>query len=664
MNRFNHVIAVAALASGGPAFAAVLQVPQQFNTIQDAIAVSQDGDTIQLGPGVYSVPVDFSGKDIVLQGAGMGATILDGSQANGSVVRMTSGEGTTAELKDLTIQFGNAAKGGGLLLEGASPRITRCRFQRNVAENGGGVWMQGGEPRFIECEFLSNTTITGHGGGVYADGASPVFAECLFHSNSATLHAGAIYLQYSEAAVEDSDFVQNTGDQLFCMGGAILSYEGHLHAADCTFTANSSGSFGAVGVLAGLQPSSSLFDGCHFIRNRAVAAGGLGGAVGARCLNGGASVDMDGCTFRQNTADSGGALYAWDLVATDSKVCSLVLHDCLMQHNAAVEGGAMGLHRGVLAATASTFDSNRADKRGGAVQAVKESSLQLADVLLRGNCAASGGGIHQDHGTLQLDHCRFVRNVARDGGGGCMAEMAAVTDVGSEFTLCSARFGAAMMIMEGDYIGSDGLWAGNMAELGGGAQLAFKSNVSLDGCSISENTCGSTGGALAYGMCTVSIDRCEVVDNSSDFAAGGAWFGDGETKIVESRFANNHSGSGGGMFLSAGQVDLESCEIVDNTAIYAGGGILSQSDPSLSGTIVCGNSPDDIDGPWTDLGGNTVDCCPMDLDGDGVVGISDVIMLLGSLNQPWAPDPTWDFNGDGTVDVLDAVLIFNSQGPC
>ena len=71
MNRMNFYMAVAALTSSGPALSAVLQVPQQFNTIQDAVVASQDGDTIQLGAGVYNVPVDFLGKDIVLQGAGI-----------------------------------------------------------------------------------------------------------------------------------------------------------------------------------------------------------------------------------------------------------------------------------------------------------------------------------------------------------------------------------------------------------------------------------------------------------------------------------------------------------------------------------------------------------------------------------------------------------------
>ena len=121
MNRMKFYMAVAALTSSGPALSAVLQVPQQFNTIQDAVVASQDGDTIQLGAGVYNVPVDYLGKDIVLQGAGMDFTVLSGSQSNGSVVRMTNGEGTSAELSDLTIEFGNAVKGGGLLLDGASP---------------------------------------------------------------------------------------------------------------------------------------------------------------------------------------------------------------------------------------------------------------------------------------------------------------------------------------------------------------------------------------------------------------------------------------------------------------------------------------------------------------------------------------------------------------
>ena len=44
----------------------VLLVPSQYNTIQNAINSSSNGDTILISPGVYNEAISFSGKDIII----------------------------------------------------------------------------------------------------------------------------------------------------------------------------------------------------------------------------------------------------------------------------------------------------------------------------------------------------------------------------------------------------------------------------------------------------------------------------------------------------------------------------------------------------------------------------------------------------------------------
>ncbi len=54
--------------------------------------------------------------------------------------------------------------------------------------------------------------------------------------------------------------------------------------------------------------------------------------------------------------------------------------------------------------------------------------------------------------------------------------------------------------------------------------------------------------------------------------------------------------------------------------------------------------------------------CPQDLDGDGIVGASDLAFVLGS----WGPCegcPT-DFNGDGVVDAFDLAQVLGAWGMC
>ncbi len=55
---------------------------------------------------------------------------------------------------------------------------------------------------------------------------------------------------------------------------------------------------------------------------------------------------------------------------------------------------------------------------------------------------------------------------------------------------------------------------------------------------------------------------------------------------------------------------------------------------------------------------------PADFDGDGCVTVLDLLTLLGN----WGPCPgspcRWDVNGDGTVDQTDLRLVLGNFGPC
>ncbi len=54
--------------------------------------------------------------------------------------------------------------------------------------------------------------------------------------------------------------------------------------------------------------------------------------------------------------------------------------------------------------------------------------------------------------------------------------------------------------------------------------------------------------------------------------------------------------------------------------------------------------------------------CPADLDGDGMVGVADLLALLGVLGPcPGCPE---DLNGDTVVDVADLLILLGNLGPC
>jgi hypothetical protein len=64
----------------------------------------------------------------------------------------------------------------------------------------------------------------------------------------------------------------------------------------------------------------------------------------------------------------------------------------------------------------------------------------------------------------------------------------------------------------------------------------------------------------------------------------------------------------------------------------------------------------------------SIDCdstepCPSDVDGDGVVGVGDILTLIGNWG-PCTGDCIGDVNGDSTVDVSDLLEVVGTWGAC
>ena len=93
--------------------------------------------------------------------------------------------------------------------------------------------------------------------------------------------------------------------------------------------------------------------------------------------------------------------------------------------------------------------------------------------------------------------------------------------------------------------------------------------------------------------------------------------------------------------------------------------MLCNDGTTITDTLVCGNSPDQIAGDYINGGGNTIaDECPIDcpdINGDGYVSVSD---LLTVIDQWGSTDSPADVNDDGIVDVSDLLIVIGNWGPC
>ncbi|MCH6574039.1 MAG: DUF1565 domain-containing protein, partial [Bacteroidetes bacterium] len=169
-----------------------IHVPGDYLTIQEAINISVDGDTIEVHPGTYIENINFNGHSIILtslflpsgDSSAISATIIDGNFL-GSAVSFENGEDSTAMIIGFTIQHGLAASGGGIYCSNSNPTISNNIIVMNSAFEGGGVSCNGANPT------ITNNTITGNsadslGGGIFCgNGSNPVITNTIMWNDSA-----------------------------------------------------------------------------------------------------------------------------------------------------------------------------------------------------------------------------------------------------------------------------------------------------------------------------------------------------------------------------------------------------------------------------------------------------------------------------------------------
>ncbi len=127
-----------------------------FDTIQEAIDVARDGDTIIIATGVYLEGINFAGKAVTVMStdpndaAVVAATIVSN---NGTVVSFAKGEGPDSVLSGLTI----TGSGVGIYLYGAFPTIVNCKVEMET-----GVAMElwrASEPTIINCTIIGEVKV-------------------------------------------------------------------------------------------------------------------------------------------------------------------------------------------------------------------------------------------------------------------------------------------------------------------------------------------------------------------------------------------------------------------------------------------------------------------------------------------------------------------------
>jgi len=176
---------------------------QPYNSITEALAVAEEGDTIRVagGRGIFyaenitvTEPVSLLGgfnpetwtqdavsRYPVIDGRGLGTVVVIGPWAS---------DRRDINFGGFTILNGNGLRGGGLLIDGASPRVFDNRISGNWASEGGGIAVQDASPIIWDNDIEGNSAHGCGGGGVYLVRSGAILSQNRITNNGAGIAPG------------------------------------------------------------------------------------------------------------------------------------------------------------------------------------------------------------------------------------------------------------------------------------------------------------------------------------------------------------------------------------------------------------------------------------------------------------------------------------------
>jgi len=295
-------------------FGQIIDIPDDYPTIQEGIDAANEGDIVIVQPGVYVENIIWVAKNITLTSTffytqdtnDILQTIIDGD-STGCVLAL-SDLSQDALLNGFTIQNGYATDnfGGGLQINFATPMLTNLIIKDNTAMRGGGINIENSALFLLNSSVINNVGIE-RAGGIKTRNCHVVIEDCKISGNQSEFGAAAymdINVDFSEFySIELTSNIISNNDALYQSGGIYIRREGvnsyvDVAVRDCDFLNNSAGANGGM-ILRG-DSVNFIIENCKFMNNSVVQYN-----AGLTLMNGCSGMVINSL-FANNTAATGG----------------------------------------------------------------------------------------------------------------------------------------------------------------------------------------------------------------------------------------------------------------------------------------------------------------------------------------------------------------------